>query len=711
MSNIIEKILSNNTNDAKARLWMDEPLTKIDRNWLKNSYLINVNDLAEDDQPNMYWSNAYLKFVDTSLGGNFGINTKYGFTPSADVPIAGRLAGREEYDSLSETMNFGMGRRYSDMFDDNEQILYIELGDARFNSMISYVVNAIDYGTSVVANTGRSLAAYYAGKAIGTIIGVTALFMAFPIYGAALFLAFAGAMWFMSLGSDFKYYYMKSSMHKYWKAVNIMATTLGVEMGLLPPSFQPKAENSTDLGMPMKITTEFSEEINNHIPGLIAKEGYIDVFAVANKTQVLINAQKSIEREYYNQAGEDGELPKVFTYADKIASIEARSFASYIDELFKLGPKVDLTVDDTATEQTDNKGAIEAIEDKQEEAKTISRPKPKSVINEDESITLSPKEVEEKKTWWNSFFEYTNASARHGANFASFRVEYTGAVSESFSNSVGEIPIKDTINSVSSKARQVMFSAAGGNILGDTFKKVMDTTVDALAGAISGVTFGLGDSLLAALMGGGYYDVPKMWTDSSFEYQKHTFKMRLTGPYGHPLSLMQDIGLPVVMLICAIASQSVGKAGYTSPMLCSPFIKGIMNPEMAIMDSLTIERGTGNMAFDKNWRPLSVDVSFSFIDLSGLVTMPVQAGLLAPIRAALDDSSPTSRYMQLFAGRDLYTTKYAMPKAKLRYMKLKQNVDMMTNPSYWGTMVGTSLSNGVFGAMVEGYSLPRGQKN
>lgn len=37
----------------------------------------------------------------------------------------GRLVGREVYDALSETMNFSMGRRYSDTFDDNGQIVLL----------------------------------------------------------------------------------------------------------------------------------------------------------------------------------------------------------------------------------------------------------------------------------------------------------------------------------------------------------------------------------------------------------------------------------------------------------------------------------------------------------------------------------------------------------------------------------------------------------
>lgn len=711
MASLIDTLLgtSNTTNSNTGdKLVVKEYLTSVDKNWLRNSYLVNVNDMNQETAPNAFWSNAYVKYTDTSLGGNFGINTKYGFTPSADVPIAGRLAGREIYDSMSETMNFGMGRRYSEMFDDNEQILFLELGDPQFNSLMSFITNGIDYGTSVVANTGRSLAAYYAGQAIGAIIGVRALFVAFPFWGAALFLAFAGTVWFMSTGQDFSYYKMAPAMHKYWRAVNILASQMGVELGFMAPEIMPKEANSLDLGMPIRMTSEFADEFRSLIPGLLTDENYFDVFAVANRTQVLINNQKSLEREYYQNGG------KMFTYADKIAKAEAMRFSSYIDELFKLYKQTDRIYDDTSPTQTDNSGAIEKLEatqsDKNKNDPSVSKARPKSNINKDGTVSISEKEAEAKSSWFSEFFNYVDSSARHGANFATFRVEYTGSVTESFSNSVTEVPLRDMLNNVSKKSRSVMFSASGGNLVGQAFTDTLNYGKDFLMGALDKVTFGL-SNVVTALMGGGYYDIPKMWEDSSFEYQKHTFKMRLTGPYGHPIAQMQDMYIPLFMLICACASQSVGKAGYTSPMLCAPFIKGIMNTPLALMDSLVIERGVGNMGFDKRGRPLAIDVSFSFIDLTSFITMPVQAGLFGPISAALDDSSPMARYIQLLAGRDLYSTKYAMPKARLKYSKLRQGISMMNDPSMWGTMVGSSLGGSVFGSLIEGFSLPRQQFN
>ena len=711
MPSKIDTLLGADTTDEKNKIKVIDRLTTVDLKWLNNSYLVDLANLAPDEQANAFWSNAYLKYTDTSLGGNFGINTKYGFTPSADVPIAGRLSGREEFDVMSESMNFGMGRRYSEMFDDNEDILFLEMGDPKFNSLISFVTNAVDYGTAVVANTGRSLSAYYAGRAVGGYIAVSALFTAFPIWGAALFLGGLFVTKFLSAGRDFSYYKLSPSMYKYWRAVNIMTSQMGIELGILTPEFIPSNTKDKVLGMPIKVTSEFADEIRKLIPGLLTENNYIDVFAVANKTQILANQQKSLERAYYNNSADGG---KVFTYADKLIKEESMTFSSYLDELLKFYTYTGKVFDDSTPPQTDNKGVISKVVDGAgalaKSASEYFSNGAKKTINPDGSVKLTDGEVKEKNSWLEEVALYVDSSARHGASYATFRLEYMGSVSESFSNSVKDITLKDTINNVSSKVKDVMFSVSGGNIISDNLDKAVKYTGDFLMGAAESVTFGL-SNLATALMGGGYFDVPKMWDDSSFEYQKHSFKMRLGGPYGNPLSMLQDMYIPLFMLIAATAAQSVGKAGYTSPMLCSAFIKGKLNTPLAIIDSLTIERGVSNMGYDKYGRPLAIDITFSVMDLTSFVTTPVDAGIFGGLTSALDDNNPMNRYIQMLAGRSIYASKYTAPKARLKYMKARQAISMIGDPSAWGTAIGESIGNSIVGSLLDGYSLPRTQLN
>lgn len=709
MATSVETLLGSEEQEQET-IKIKERLTSVDKKWLKNSYLTSPKDIEDEAKGNLYWSNAHLKFTDTSLGGNFGINCKYGFTPSADVPIAGRLSNREEYNAASETLNFGMGRRYSEMFDDNDQILYLQMGDPKFQSLLSFVTHAVDYGTSVVANSGRSLMAYYAGLAVGGVIAVSAVFIAFPWWGAALFLAGAVAKAFLLNDTDFSYYRLQPAMHKYWRMVNVLATKFGVELGLLHVEALPKEADEHRIGEPTKLTSDYAEDLSTLLPDIYdADEGYFDIFAVANKTQVLMNKQLSIERKYYG----DPNNTKIFTQKDKIAKQEAMKFSSYIDELFKFYKNTDWMVDDTAAPKTDNEGKVETTEtseDSNDSKDELSKSRANATVDGDGLVTVGKKAKEDNQSWWGSFFTYLDSSARHGSNFATFRVEYTGSTTETYSNSVTEVPLKDTINNVSKKARSVMFSASGGNMFGDVQESILNAGKDFLMGALESVTFGL-SNVVTTLMGGGFYDIPKMWDDSSFEYQRHSFKIRLEGPYGHPVAQMQDMYIPLFMLIAAVAPQQTGKAGYTTPMLCSPFIKGILNSPLAIIDSLSIERGVSNMGYDKKGRPLAIEVSFSITDLTGYPTAPLDPGIFGPLRVALDDYSPMSRYLQLLAGRDIYTSKYIGPRTRKKWEQLRQAGYQILEPSRWGDLVGGWIGGSVVGGLVEGFQLPASQRN
>jgi hypothetical protein len=64
---------------------------------------------------------------------------------------------------------------------------------------------------------------------------------------------------------------------------------------------------------------------------------------------------------------------------------------------------------------------------------------------------------------WDSF----RAEWADGSAFATFRVDHTGSVDESFSSSTGESDLAATFNSTSAQIRQAKNSLAGGNIAGD----------------------------------------------------------------------------------------------------------------------------------------------------------------------------------------------------------------------------------------------------
>lgn len=69
-----------------------------------------------------------------------------------------------------------------------------------------------------------------------------------------------------------------------------------------------------------------------------------------------------------------------------------------------------------------------------------------------------------EKSWFSSFIEFAEAEIRDGSQFATFRVNHTGDIGESFSNSAGESQMASKLNGMSSSARAARFSFADGNL-------------------------------------------------------------------------------------------------------------------------------------------------------------------------------------------------------------------------------------------------------
>jgi hypothetical protein len=80
------------------------------------------------------------------------------------------------------------------------------------------------------------------------------------------------------------------------------------------------------------------------------------------------------------------------------------------------------------------------------------------------------------------------------------------------------------------------------------------------------------------------------------------------------------------MLLAGGLPLSTGPASYTSPFLCELYAQGRNQIRLGIIDSLSITRGTGNCGFTKNNEPLGIDISFSVLDLSSIMHMPIAPG-------------------------------------------------------------------------------------
>lgn len=669
----------------------------IDKYWISSRFMVSDSEMEALDAVNRYFTTNQYKFTNTSLGGNIGINVRPQYTRYCDIRNGNRLT--TEPTTILGNGSSGMGRYYSEAIDDNAQLIFMEFGVPKFNSLLNFFTRAIDYEDSYVANTGRLPTGYKIGKFIGN--GV--MLAAFPLITVTIWAAKIINRLVIGNG-NFDYYYLEPTMHTYWGAVNNIVTTLATELGILIPEFMNDGSEADKIGVPVKINQDDLEEIKAMYPHLIVENNYIDVFAIATRMQSVGNVQMLKDRELYEEdpagaldyVGYIKERTSTSEKGDYASSImagvnKAMSFKTYLDKIVK-GKGLFSNEADTPEQVTP------AAADANADTKFVK----------DKDGSYPAKNTEKDKTYIDRFVETLDATVREGGLYAAFYVNYTGSVSESFSNSVGNINLSDKLKGVSGGARNVKFDLAGGDIAGP-IKTIVDSTKNVLAGTLDSVTFGL-SSVIQTLTGNAYVDVPKKWEESEMSLPSITYEMQLISPYNNVISQMQNIYIPLSMMLAGTLPLSAGKSSYTSPFICSLFSKGIQNIKLGMITSLSITRGTSNLGFSRNRKPLAIDVSFTVTDFSTRMTAPVSSSVLDVFNVALNDDTPLGNYLAVLASRDLLTNKYTLPKVKLRASRALMKFEQSISPSAWALRTGESLSK-IMGGVVSDHHLILQQVN
>lgn len=725
------KPIFNDTGDKDVSM---DDLVIVDKKWIATRFMVSDIQLSDPDNINRYFSSAHTKFTDSSLGGNLGINTRSGFTPYADIPIQGKRSDRVFPSTNGLATTYGMGRYYSEAIDDNEQVIFMEFGVPKFNSLFDFFTKAVDYSDSVLATTGRKPYAYNIGKAIGA--GV--MLAAFPLITTTIWIT--KAIFGLLAGHNaFNYYYMEPTMHTYWGTVNQIVTMMATEMGILIPTFNPNNDDNKAMGVNVVIDQDEMNQLKALWPNIIGDTNYIDVFAIATKAQASANAQALIDRDVYNQmTGKD-------SYDENIKNIEngtngaanadiinGSAYKKYVDEHYQFGR---INADGTAYQMTFSQNVNDATMFSSYLNKiTGAGPKPNNSLyfaqpdeadkpapgpqaqsasatnnNEVEQTTVKDFKRNSDGTYpapdqttmdkISSFVSSIDSTVRDGAMHAIFRVDFTGSVTESFTNGTEDIELGDTLKSLSKKSRDVKFSLSGGNILGQNLDEMIGQAKDLIAGGLDSITYGA-SNVLQTLLGGGYIDIPKKWSDSDMNMSSVTYSMQLVSPYGNTISQLKNIYIPLAMIMAGTLPLATGKASYTSPFLCSIFSKGVQNIKLGMITSLSITRGTSNLAFNKDRRALAIDVSFTVTDFSNILAAPINTSIFDEVfNVFLNDDSPFGNYISVLGSRNILTNKYMIPKLKLKMSRIAMAANQAVSPSSWGMRVGENL-NGILGGFV-----------
>ena len=712
-----------------------EPIDRVlDTDWVKQSFLLNDFKYDPSTKPtfkdgsensafdaninaiNRFYTTANDKFVDSRLGGSIGVNARPQFTRYADIRVPGRLAGRLPRvhvqmgygDGGNSIPAYGPGRYWSEAIDDHSQTIYIRFGVPQFNSLSNYISAAYDPDLASLARTGVGKSIFYTAL---TVIGAVVTLTAVPVLSFA-FLTSKLLMTFFRTPNS-KFYTLKPTMHLYWGAVNTLVNTIAINAGLFPPFLMNDDPNSPAqrIGTDYQVDKATLQRLHDMMPDIFTDGNGFDIFAMATRAQRISN--KLAKDEYENGANNTsqtdwyGYVKK--TYQDKVedpltthnglqGKVNAVSneitvtglcswLATYINKA------EGFFIHDDPKDALDQSKIFTTKEQKDVQGNTVMDSNGKPVM--EEAIDSSP------SSWWKEFTESIDAEMKQGSEFAIFKVDYTGPASESIGSATTESEIAQKLNTISSGNRASRFNVQDGNlddgIIGKAIGAVTSAVGDAAEGTLNGLTFGT-TGALAALAGNGFFDIPKYVQSTTTQLNNTSYTMQLISPYANIISQMQNIYIPLAMILAGALPLSTGKFTYTSPFICQLFDRGRCQIKCGVIKSVSITRGTSNRSFTQKGKALAIDVTFSIEDLSSIVHMPLNTGAIFGSGASMTSSDPDNMlmdYLAVLASQDIYSQVYMVPRAKINLALKYSQIRSLLSPANAASFVNDNIQSGL----------------
>ncbi len=540
-----------------------------------------------------------------------------------------------------------MGGYYSEAYDDNQRYIHMRFGVPEFNSLTSFFGNFYNAEASYMARTGQASTDLFfkMGKAAGFLLALP--LQPFILLGA-------GIRWMLHMPST-KYYYLKPAMALYWQATSTIANTIMVNMGFVQPIYGDNYNTVTDQSN--KLTSTDLKRWAKAFPDLFTEDGNIDIFSVATRSQRMADRNRERLVQILEEATSSDDLQKRLT--------------NYANEKFDSGKQPRLT---------------EYLE---------------SYLNSSAGKKTQETDAEVKpRSWLEKAGDAALGEMHDGSQWVTWRVSGAGTVSESFSNSTGNSEIADTINSMSSSKRQTDFSWADG--LGIDY-------LDAIADKVKNVASGVADSLhisgLAVLKGKAFVDIPKVWESSEFQFPRIDYKIELRSWAGDPVSRIMSLIIPLSMALPMVMPISTGPASYGHPFLVELYDKGRCQTRLGIVESMTIERGVGNLGWTVDGHPLGIDISFSIADLSSVMHMPITAGMSLDLKQVLfPEESMFNDYLAVLGGLSLQDQVYNTNRMRLNLTRWVTNARTWKSPARWANMAFSSIPGRIISAFANNTS-------
>lgn len=682
-----------------------------DRNWLRKTFMLDGKNLDENVKKWRTYSNVFNKFTNTSLGGNFAINSLPSYTQYADIMSPGVAIHNYQHKSYGESNSTGMGRYYSEAIDDQAQLLHLRFGTPRYQGLVSFFTSFFSHEAGMLAREGRVSWSYYVAKTAVTVVTL-------PIQLAITTFTTIGSIinFFAGVPST-KYYYMVQAMGPYWNRVNLIVNQLAVHFGIAPLVFSTLGADGAGK-YPQTNMNEKEESADYRkfaaraYPGIFDDNGQIDVRKVANRARRLQNARYAQLEEIGLKARNPGDVAKLF--ADYIANtkisdpgdIDMRTYLEQFHEGPLGNPSYAATDELTEKVNSMDMNAAPAVETTdatmgEGESSAGSSPPPAKTVAELKNPTKAdpyskrmPADDEGNENVVTGFFgemkQQLRADLGEGSQFVTFKVDYTGPTGESFSNSFEEPAISSTLNSISSAARQVRFTLSDGNTGFNVLDGITNSIRDFAAGTLDGLYLGG----LLALAGNANVDIPKTWSASSTQMPSMNYTIELRTWCGNRYGQFMNLMIPLAMLLAGAVPISTGPQSYTAPFLCEAYCKGRAQTRLGMFESLNIQRYTGNLGSNNEHQALGYDISFSIADLNSLLHMPIDAGfsIREPMKLIFDNDNAFKDYCAVLGSASLADQVYVSRKLAINLTQAKLRVDSWWSWSHVSNRLGNANS-------------------
>lgn len=607
-----------------------------DKDWVRELFVVGQDQLDGLSLDERNWSTSDYKFNDTGMGGSIVINPLPQPSPWTD-PITNPVFIKYNRD--------GMGQYFSETFDDNYRIVTFRFGTMAFTSFLGFLFNMYHPGAAALVNKGRVHEIIFQ---IGRIIGFGASLVAWPLHAMALL---GQAVMFMSRKPTSRYAYLKPGMTQYWGAAQTLLNHFMVNLGLTGNAKEWKDYSASDAGIESFYAPDTDERkaAAKAFPDLYGENSvqrfindtpgsYLDIIAVANRGQRLaIERRKTVEKFI----GEGGNLLGMLEAMYRGQKSHAGASLAKLYNLWKnasiynpdsatggvVGSSigVGLGLGEQAQQQaptTDENGnPVPAPPPAPEQTPPTEGANAPSAVTNDSADAPGVSELDGNTS--PGLADYFLAEMEEGSAFVSFRVDDTGPVSETFSNSYRASELAEKINSTAATARSTYFNLAGGNIGDSAVANIVESVVGGLKSLAEGVVTGIGLEGLLIAGGGGMVTMPKYWESSEVSLPKASYSFTLTSRYANRRSALQDIYMPLACILAGAMSQAVGKHAYSAPFYCEFYDRGRMQSRFAAIDSLTITRGDGTVGFTPEGLLMSCTVSFTLAAMEEHVSMPL----------------------------------------------------------------------------------------